>query len=256
MSYAFPVLASNMKSNPHKPDNPIRRTTLSTAVEISEFSIKRTTVACPVALPLRSTSKCRLAKTVPFQQATVLVASCPSTKACAFTVDRCRNSDGQSKVRSWSTKARLSALAKTGGDCSFRNAHCASAIVRTIRTPSPPEVPSALSTIGRPERATQFLRASCVLTIWVPGTRIPSSRASSMNAVLECTIGKDSGDPSERSIRIPSDDSSAAEWPEYSFRRRYSSCKCQVARSSPGKTRSGFATAIAWANDRRGAKPS
>ena len=189
MRYAFPVPASNMKSNPHKPESPILRTTFSTAIDISSFSINRTTVACPAALHLQSTSKWRLARTVPFQQVTVLVASCPAINACAFTAGRCRSRDGQIRVRSWSTMARLSARAKSGGACSFRKASCASSTVRTTRTPSPPELPSALSTAGRATRSTTSLRSSAVLMISVPGTRIPSSRASSMKVALACTIG-------------------------------------------------------------------
>ena len=54
------------------------------------LSIQRITVAGPAEDRLLITSKCRPAKTVPFQQATVLVASRPFTKVCALTRERRR----------------------------------------------------------------------------------------------------------------------------------------------------------------------
>jgi hypothetical protein len=46
-----------MKSNPCSPKDQAAETIFSTAADISAFSIKRTTVACPAELTLLITSK-------------------------------------------------------------------------------------------------------------------------------------------------------------------------------------------------------
>ena len=189
-----------MKSKPFSPERLSRRVIILAAVNISECSIKRKTVAGPAELLFLSTSKWRPARTVPFQQAIVLVASRPVTNACAFTTDRRRSSDGQISVLSRSTKARLAARIKSGGAWSARKASSASSSVCTIRTPSPPEVQFALRTVGKPIRATHFLRSWVVVMTSVSGTRMPSSWASCMKVVLAYTTGKLSGAPRERSI--------------------------------------------------------
>ena len=93
-------------------------------------------------------------------------------------------SDGQINVWSWSTSARLAARASIGGACSPRKARSASSKVWTTLTPSPPEVPLALSTAGKPIRSTHCLRASALAITSVFGARMPSCWASSINRVL------------------------------------------------------------------------
>ena len=112
-------------------------------------------------LALLTTSKCRLASTAPFQQTIALVASCPATNAWALTTGRRRRIDGQSSVLSWSTRARFTALASNGGACSSSKKRSASARVCAILTPSPPEVPFALRTVGSPCALRNFSGHRC-----------------------------------------------------------------------------------------------
>ena len=181
------------------------------AADISVFSIKRNTVACPTASALLSTSKCRLARTAPFQQAIAVVASRPATNAWAFTTDRWRRRKGLNKVKSRSTTARFAARARKGGACNTRNACSAPSMLCTTLTPKPPEVPFAFSTIGKPIRAIHVSSSSALATTVVFGTRIPSVAANSMNAALAYMIGKSSGAPSEFSISTQID-SPALPW--------------------------------------------
>ena len=240
-----------MKSKPCSPESSSRRAIFSAAADISAFSIKRKTVDGPPASCFLSTSKWRLARTVPFQQAMALVASRPATNACAFTTYRLRSTDGQTSVMSWSIKARLAARATSGGAASARRACSASSSVWTIDTPSPPEVAFALRTTGKPIRVIDALRSSVFLTTSLFGTRIPSCSASSIVVVLAYTIGKLAGAPSERSM---SEHVGAPAFPRRSS-RWWSSCRWRVATSSKGRTRSGFVVAIAPAIDTSGAKP-
>ena len=93
------------------------------------------------------TSKCKPAKTSPFQQATVLVASCPSTKDCAHTMLRRRNNDGQYQRLVAIQQGRLDRPRQQRGRLQpFGTPDSLLPRLCTILTPVPPEVPSALST--------------------------------------------------------------------------------------------------------------
>src|ERR1700728_1642068 len=128
-----------MKSNPCKPERFSRRAIFSAAADISALSIKRRTVEGPEETVLLITSKWRVARISPFQQATEVVASRPATNVCAFTIERRRSNEGQTRVVSRSIKARLAARARSGGACKERKARLASLKVRKTLVPSSPE---------------------------------------------------------------------------------------------------------------------
>ncbi len=125
--------------------------------------MERTTVACPVELALLTTSKWRLARTVPFP-ANDCAGGFAAYDECLGIHHGTPSQHGRSEQSLVLVDdGSLHCPRNKGGACSSSKKRSASPRVRAILTPSPPDVPFALRTIGNPVRSTQFLRSSALL---------------------------------------------------------------------------------------------
>ena len=92
-------------------------------------------MACPAELVLFITSKCRLARICAFPANDGAGGFSPVHEHLRIHHAFLPRSDGETSVLSWSTSARFTARAISGGACSCLKASSASAGVRTILTP-------------------------------------------------------------------------------------------------------------------------